>query len=104
MPTYQELQSQIAQLTRQAEAALLAERQAAIDYIRSRVAEYGLDAMDIFLPRSGQPQTKKRRAATPKYRDPATGTTWSGRGREPAWINGKDRNRFLITNQSAGRP
>ncbi|MDP1329472.1 H-NS family nucleoid-associated regulatory protein, partial [Klebsiella pneumoniae] len=31
----------------------------------------------------------------PKYRDPKTGATWSGRGRAPAWI-GKNRDRFLI--------
>ena len=32
-----------------------------------------------------------------KYRDPRTGSTWSGRGRAPAWIaNAKDRARFGI--------
>ncbi|WP_429354474.1 H-NS family nucleoid-associated regulatory protein [Paraburkholderia sp. 32] len=31
------------------------------------------------------------------YRDPKSGTTWSGRGRAPAWIaNAKDRAKFLI--------
>ncbi|WP_157047486.1 H-NS family nucleoid-associated regulatory protein, partial [Burkholderia mallei] len=25
-----------------------------------------------------------------------TGATWSGRGREPGWIKGKKRERFLI--------
>ncbi|MPW23898.1 DNA-binding protein H-NS [Paraburkholderia piptadeniae] len=34
---------------------------------------------------------------TPKYRDPATGATWSGRGPAPAWLAGaKDRTAFLI--------
>jgi len=33
----------------------------------------------------------------PKYRDPKTGATWSGRGRAPAWLASvKDRTRFLI--------
>ncbi|CAJ8619087.1 histone family protein nucleoid-structuring protein H-NS [Burkholderia pseudomallei] len=33
----------------------------------------------------------------PKYRDPKTGATWSGRGRAPAWIaNAKDRSKFSI--------
>lgn len=32
-----------------------------------------------------------------KYRDPNLGTTWSGRGRAPAWLVGaKDRSKFLI--------
>ncbi|MCX5543864.1 H-NS histone family protein [Paraburkholderia sp. CNPSo 3076] len=33
----------------------------------------------------------------PKYRDPKSGATWSGRGRAPAWIAGaKDPSKFLI--------
>lgn len=33
----------------------------------------------------------------PKYRDPKTGATWSGRGRAPAWlVEVKDRTAFLI--------
>ncbi|WP_061165222.1 H-NS family nucleoid-associated regulatory protein [Caballeronia temeraria] len=33
----------------------------------------------------------------PKYRDPASGETWSGRGRAPAWLAAaKDRTQFLI--------
>ncbi|HDR9318636.1 TPA: H-NS histone family protein [Burkholderia vietnamiensis] len=33
----------------------------------------------------------------PKYRDPKSGATWSGRGRAPAWLAGvKDLSKFLI--------
>jgi len=32
----------------------------------------------------------------PKYRDPATGKTWSGQGKAPLWIANQDRSRFLI--------
>lgn len=32
----------------------------------------------------------------PKYRDPETGRTWSGRGRMPRWIQDMDRTGFLI--------
>jgi DNA-binding protein H-NS len=33
----------------------------------------------------------------PKYRDPETGATWSGRGKAPAWLAGaKDRTTYLI--------
>ncbi|WP_062605996.1 H-NS family nucleoid-associated regulatory protein [Caballeronia calidae] len=33
----------------------------------------------------------------PKYRDPMSGETWSGRGRAPAWLaTAKDRTQFLI--------
>lgn len=30
--------------------------------------------------------TGKRGVVAPKYRNPADGTTWSGRGRQPAWV------------------
>ncbi|QSN63495.1 MULTISPECIES: H-NS histone family protein [unclassified Caballeronia] len=33
----------------------------------------------------------------PKYRDPESGATWSGRGKAPAWLaSAKDRTKFLI--------
>jgi len=38
-----------------------------------------------------------RRGPQPaKYRDPESGATWSGRGREPSWLVGKDREAFAI--------
>lgn len=45
----------------------------------------------------GRPGSK----AAPKYRDPKTGKTWSGRGRTPVWLrereeNGDNRDNFLI--------
>ncbi|BEU27466.1 H-NS family nucleoid-associated regulatory protein [Paraburkholderia sp. 22B1P] len=39
----------------------------------------------------------------PKYRDPKTGATWSGRGPAPAWLAGaKDRTAFLIAGADEG--
>ena len=40
--------------------------------------------------------TRKGSKAKPKYKDPASDKTWSGRGKEPLWIKGQDRSRFLI--------
>ena len=40
-------------------------------------------------PRKARRGTGAKAAA--KYRNPETGGTWSGRGREPAWIKGKNR-------------
>ncbi len=45
----------------------------------------------------GRPGSK----AAPKYRDPRTGKTWSGRGRTPVWLRereekGESRDSFLI--------
>lgn len=38
----------------------------------------------------------RKPAVAAKYRDPATGATWSGRGRAPHWILDKNRDDFLI--------
>jgi DNA-binding protein H-NS len=94
--TYKQLQEQLAKLTQQAEAARAAEVQSVIDDIRAKVAEYGLTEKDIFgRKRAGQHKSKTS-TLTAKYRDPKTGAEWSGRGREPGWIKGKRRERFLI--------
>jgi DNA-binding protein H-NS len=39
---------------------------------------------------------KGLRSLKPKYQDPASGATWSGAGRPPAWIQGQDRAAFLV--------
>jgi len=94
MPTYAELQAQIASLKEQAEAARAAELESVIADIRIKVAEYGITSKDIFGHGPGRP---KKQPVAAKYRDPKTGKTWSGRGRAPDWIkNAKSRAKFLI--------
>ncbi|MFP6560404.1 H-NS family nucleoid-associated regulatory protein [Paraburkholderia sp. B3] len=93
MATYHELKKQLERLNGQAEAARVAEMQAAIDEIQAQIELYELTEHDLFpSSRRGQPI----RRPSPKYRDPASGATWPGRGRAPAWILGKKRERFLI--------
>ncbi|WP_415867691.1 H-NS family nucleoid-associated regulatory protein [Burkholderia ubonensis] len=41
-------------------------------------------------------RVRRRAPAVAKYRDPASGAVWSGRGRTPRWIAGQDREKFLI--------
>ncbi|MGY4730726.1 H-NS histone family protein [Burkholderia pyrrocinia] len=95
MATYQELKAQADELSRQAEEARLAELDIIIQEVQARVAEYGLTPEQIFGRRRGLGKLRAS-AVAPKYRDPKTGATWSGRGREPSWIKGKKRERFLI--------
>lgn len=79
-----ELDAQIAQAQAEAKAEAVAEA-------RALIQEYGLTAADVFPP-----SKTKGSVGAPKYRDPATGATWTGRGKPPNWINGKDRTPFLI--------
>lgn len=91
MPTLSELLKAQQELERQIEEVKQAERAEAIAKIRELMEQNGLSVKDLQVP------GKKRRAkAVAKYRDPKTGATWSGRGREPAWLAGKDRRKFLI--------
>ncbi|MEN8503595.1 MULTISPECIES: H-NS family nucleoid-associated regulatory protein [Paraburkholderia] len=44
-----------------------------------------------------KPGNYVRGPQAPKYRDPESGATWSGRGKAPAWLAGaKDRTTYLI--------
>jgi len=94
MATYKELLVQKQKLEEQLEGARLKELEQVIAQVKQAVADYGLTAEDIGL--SSKIKTKARRTIAPKYRDPKTGATWTGRGRAPAWIAGKNFDRFLI--------
>ncbi|AIO70992.1 H-NS family nucleoid-associated regulatory protein [Burkholderia oklahomensis] len=95
MATYKELKARADALSAQVEAARQAELQAAIDDVRAKVLEYGITAYEVFGYRK-KPGERKRGAVKPKYRDPVTGAIWTGRGIEPKWIRGRDRDEFLI--------
>jgi len=92
--TYKELLAQKAKLEEQVEAARQAEVGAAIQQVRQIIAEYGLTAEDLGL--ATKAKKRKGGVVAPKYQDPKTGQTWTGRGRAPAWIAGKNYERFLI--------
>jgi len=66
----------------------------AIAKVKAMMAEYGLTAADIgnskVAPAAPAAAPKKTKAAgkkvAAKYRNPATGDTWSGRGLKPKWL------------------
>ncbi|MDR6504172.1 DNA-binding protein H-NS [Burkholderia ambifaria] len=96
MATYLELKAQAEALAQQAEEARLAELDSVINTIRDQIAEYGIAPEQLFGRRRAT-ASSTRAPIAPKYRDPKTGATWSGRGKAPQWIaNAKNRDRFLI--------
>lgn len=98
MTTYQELKAKAEVLAAEMEQARRNERSTIIDEVRAKVAEYDLTAYEIFgRARPGPKHREGHRAPVKaKYRDSLTGATWSGRGREPQWIKGRNRDEFLI--------
>lgn len=98
MSTYKELKAQAEALLKQAEAARRAEIASVIAEIQARMKEYGITLDDV---KGGATKTKARTAVAAKYRNPATGETWSGRGRSPKWladevVKGRSREEFLF--------
>jgi DNA-binding protein H-NS len=93
MSTLQDLIAQREALDKQIAETKKAARNDAIKRCMELVEAYGLKSEDIF---GGARKSRSTGKVPPKYRDPATGKTWTGRGVEPAWIKGKDRARFLI--------
>ncbi len=77
------LDAEIARQKKRAAAEALAQ-------IHGLIAEFGFTAQQVFPWR---PAVKK---VTAKYLNPKTGATWTGRGKPPAWIAGKDREQFLV--------
>ena len=96
MATIAELLKQREQLEAQIAAVREAETADAIAKVKALVADYGLTAEDIFGGAKRASKAKGGSKVAPKYRDPETGATWTGRGVAPKWIAGKDREAFVI--------
>lgn len=94
MTSYRELKEKAAALEAQIEEAREAEFDDALTEVRKLVGLFGFLPDDVFGEKREKPrkQTDKR----PKYRNPDNGVEWSGMGREPFWIKGKDRAQFQI--------
>jgi len=97
MASYKQLTAQLEKLHKEVAAAREKEVAQAIADIKQKIDEYDLTAEELgFTSSPGKPKHKTASASVAKYRNPKTGETWSGRGRSPAWLAGKNRERFLI--------
>jgi DNA-binding protein H-NS len=97
MTTYQEYQKKIGELQALAEAARKEELSAAKEKITAIMREHGLTLADLSGAASKSPKAEKTRNPVPmKYRDPTTGQSWTGRGRAPKWLEGKNKADFII--------
>lgn len=101
MTTYKELLAQRVELEKQIEAARKDALSSAIAQVRAIVSEYELTEEDVFSKKAPRVASVGTKTVAPKYRDPITGATWTGRGKPPLWIAGQDRLNFLIEAQTA---
>ena len=111
--SYDAIKKQIARLEAQAkalESARDSKKARAVNRVKALMKKLGVSAEDLSAatPR-GKGAPKGRRAAAakpkstvaPKYRDPDSGATWTGRGRPPVWLaqkmaQGRTKEEFLI--------
>lgn len=95
-PSYKELLAQREALEVQIASARKAEVSSAVQTARQLVADFSLTVEDVFGGRRKEDHRAKRATVAPKYRNPATGETWTGRGKAPKWIAEQDRAKFSI--------
>ena len=93
MATIAELKAQKEAIEKQIQEAMKGERKSAIAKVHSIIAEYELTSDEVFGKKRGG---KSKGAVAAKYKDPATGATWTGRGRAPKWLEGKKKEDFSI--------
>ncbi|MDO9315378.1 MAG: H-NS histone family protein [Burkholderiaceae bacterium] len=87
MSTLKELLDRKAALDKEIESTRKQEHANAIEKVRALMQEHGLTIADISnkVPVRASSSTKGGKVAA-KYRNKATGETWSGRGLQPKWL------------------
>ena len=98
MSSYKDLLKQREELEKKIQETRKREMSEAVGKVRQIVQEYGLTAEDVFPPARAA-RSSASSAGTkvaPKYKNPETGETWTGRGKAPKWIQDQDRSKFEI--------
>lgn len=86
MDSIQDLLAKRAELDKKIADARREERTAAITKVRTLMAEHGLTAADVAGKTHAVRDKPAGNKVAPKYRNKATGETWTGRGLQPKWL------------------
>jgi len=84
------------ELEMQIQEMRIRERDSVLQELKLKIAAFEITPAELGLGGRGRPAKRVRAGVAPKYRDPESGSTWSGRGKPPKWIAGKDRQEFSI--------
>lgn len=97
MSSYRELILQREALDKKIEFARAAELKTVVSDIRRKMQDYGVTLSDLGIYPKRRNQSRACMRVEPKYYNPENpNQQWSGRGKEPRWIAGKNRTDFLI--------
>jgi DNA-binding protein H-NS len=104
MSSFKDLVAQREKLDSQINAMMQREKAEGIAKAKEIIEQFGLKG--VAKGKRGRPAKKgpaskkrvgkKRGKVAAKYKNPSTGETWTGRGKAPKWIAGKDRTKFVI--------
>ena len=86
MASLQDLIAQKEALERQIELTKKQDRNDAIAKVRNLMTEYGLQIADLSAKSSSKAGPRGGNKVAAKYRNKATGESWSGRGLQPRWL------------------
>ncbi|MBH1958448.1 MAG: H-NS histone family protein [Burkholderiales bacterium] len=97
-------ESKLNELRKQQEAERKGERTQAIAAAKELIKNHDLTASELGFSGKGAAKRMtgdKRNVVAPKYQDPDSGKTWTGRGKSPSWLSaqlaaGRDKQEFLI--------
>lgn len=95
MASYLDYVEQIAKLQSLAEAARKDEINGAIKTIKDLMQLHGVTVEDLAGASRAKPSKAKGSVAA-QFKNTETGETWTGRGRAPRWLAGKDKEQFRI--------
>lgn len=92
------------ELRKQLEAERKGERTQVIASVKELIKNHELTASDLGFSGKGAGKRMvgdKRNVVAPKYQDPDSGKTWTGRGKSPSWLSaqlaaGRSKEEFLI--------
>lgn len=83
--TAAELLAEAEALTAKANELRKQEKANAIASIKTIMAENGITAADLGI-KGGESRRNRTPIGAVKYRNPSTGETWTGKGRNPKWV------------------
>ena len=102
--SYSELLAKRDEIERQIKLAKEKEFANVVKDVKEKINLWGIKPEDLFSPHRSRRTASEAdpegvstaKKVIPKYQDPVSGATWSGRGKSPLWIKGRDKNEFLI--------
>ena len=86
MSNLQQLLDQKAALEKQIEVTRKEAKADAITRVKALMSEFGLTAADLGGRSNTKVSAAKGNKVAAKYRNPATGDSWCGRGLQPKWL------------------